>query len=122
MLLNTFCGYTQHLLNFTDAQHRLCFHCSSFELFSAPTVCSAPELFSAPTDYSEPKHFYLTHNGFCICSALTEKSTRHELTCLTPTNEFSQALQTTSLQLILALYYNIINQPFPYVLLLHLID
>ena len=97
VLLDTFDGFTRHLLSFTDALHLLHFS------------CSAPELCSALTIFSTPEHFYSTHTRFCICSTLTEKSARHELTCSAPTNEFSQALQTTLLQLILLMFLSVTN-------------
>ena len=82
---------------FTDARHILHF------LFSAPDVCSAP------TDCLAPKRFYSTHTRFSICSALTKNSARHELSCLKTTNEFSQALQTSLLQLILLMFLSVTN-------------
>lgn len=97
VLLGTFYGFTRHLLSFTNAQHLLHFHSST------------PKLFSAPTVWSAPKHFYLAHTRFFIFLVLTKKSARHELTCLAPTNEFSQALQTALLQLILLMFLSVTN-------------
>ena len=95
MLRGTFYGFTQHPLNFTGAQHLLHFPCST------PEVCLAPTIFSAP------EHFYSAHTRFCICSTLIEKYAQHELTFSAPTNEFSQALQTSLLQLILLMFLSV---------------
>ena len=95
LVFNTFYGFTQHLLSFTDARHLLHFH------------YSLPKLWSTPTIFSAPEHFYSVYTRFCICLALTKKFVWYEQTFSASTNEFSQALQTTLLQLILLIFLSV---------------
>ena len=104
-MLVTYC-VTWHLL-WIHSTFTKFYWCLTLELWSTLTVCSTP------------KHFYLAHTRFFICSALTEKSTWHELTCSTTTNEFSQALQTFLLQLILLIFLGLTNLCTLSILIIH---
>ena len=76
VLLDTFCGFTQHSLNSTSARHLLHFLAQHLK-------------FAWHQLFAQHLNTYSAHTRFCIFSALIENSTWHEVTCLAPTNKFS---------------------------------